>query len=471
MSEVRLSREIVSKQIEAQVNNYKTVLGQRDKDYGYAPPITKGNTADKMASGYFYNEKKVSTMMGSQTEASRSSSAIRKKRKIVGDLSTKKSPILKCKNLVSPTSELINKLVYKNKDERYRYLIKNAIVHYVERESESIYVELPQIPNILIIYRKPEIRIKMQDTMDLEDRGLNHIPLLEGEEKLVKLVLKTNKISKIENLVSLPNLESLDLGFNVIREISNLNTLEKLKHLSLRNNIIDSIFGLGLLKSLETIDFSSNKIKRIERLEKCVNLKSMDLSGNFISVFEGVNNLSTLEDLNISNNKIALIKETKGLISIKKLNLSNNFIDSGLDKIKNLDRVTQFWIENNPICKRSEHFKQIKALMPNIVNFNGKKATSLNADKSETTIKTGDTKDTNNVIKIIHKEWDKEVERLKQNSLDPEKQKEGRPKERCFVQSGHAEIESNKLLFIYGNAMEVLKRTEFYDVVEEMHLE
>lgn len=38
------------------------------------------------------------------------------------------------------------------------------------------------------------------------------------------------------------------------------------------------------------------------------------------------------------------------------------------------------------------------------------------------------------------------------------------------MQSGHAEIESNKILYIYGNALEVLSRSEFYNVVEEMHL-
>lgn len=39
-----------------------------------------------------------------------------------------------------------------------------------------------------------------------------------------------------------------------------------------------------------------------------------------------------------------------------------------------------------------------------------------------------------------------------------------------MVQSGHAEIESNKILYIYGNALEVLQRVEFYEQVEEIHL-
>lgn len=42
--------------------------------------------------------------------------------------------------------------------------------------------------------------------------------------------------------------------------------------------------------------------------------------------------------------------------------------------------------------------------------------------------------------------------------------------DKSLVQSGHAEIESNKVLYIYGNALEVLARAEFYEVVEELHL-
>jgi len=73
-----------------------------------------------------------------------------------------------------------------------------------------------------------------------------------------------------------------------------------------------------------------------------------------------------------------------------------------------------------------------------------------------------------NVIKIIQREWDKEVERLdaKKNGYKS-KQNAG---DKSLVQSGHAVIESNKILYIFGNALEVLQRSEFYDQVEEMHL-
>mmetsp|Transcript_20323 Transcript_20323/g.19269 ORF Transcript_20323/g.19269 Transcript_20323/m.19269 type:complete len:178 (+) Transcript_20323:1533-2066(+) len=80
----------------------------------------------------------------------------------------------------------------------------------------------------------------------------------------------------------------------------------------------------------------------------------------------------------------------------------------------------------------------------------------------------------NNVIKIIQKEWEKELDRLdtKKNGYKSSKQiSQQAGGDKSLVQSGHAEIEANKILYIYGNALEVLQRSEFYEQVEEMHLE
>ena len=79
----------------------------------------------------------------------------------------------------------------------------------------------------------------------------------------------------------------------------------------------------------------------------------------------------------------------------------------------------------------------------------------------------------NAVIKIIQKEWEREAERLdiKKNGQYAKSANVNKNLgDKSLVQSGHAEIESNRILYIYGNALEVLARSEFYDVVEEMHL-
>ncbi|CAI2359108.1 unnamed protein product [Moneuplotes crassus] len=457
----------------------KNISKNNTKSHFYNEKKSVSDEKGLMSQQNFVIEKRVAKITKLRT-SSRSSSAVKVK-KINQSIGGPKGTNLKFKNLLAPTNDLINTLLYKNKDERYRYLIKNAKVHYIEKGTESIYVELPQIPNILIIYRKPEVRLKSKHALNLDDKGLNHIPLLEGEEKLVKLVLKRNKICKIENLVSLPFLETLDLSGNIIKELSNLNTCERLRSLCLRNNIIDSIQGLSLLKSLEVIDLSSNKIKKIEKLEKCLNLVKINLSYNFITTIEGLSNLSLLEDLDLSNNKITTVKDTRGLISIKKINLANNLIDSDLDRIKNLDRVQEFNIENNPASRKSEFMKYVKREMPKLVIFNNKKTFGSRdtSDKSFDLFAKPDLpahskskkEGATNVIQIIRKEWQRELDRLKRNHRSFEEGKGKTSTDKCLVQSGHAEIEGNKMLFIYGNAMEVLKSTEFYPVVEEIYLE
>ena len=193
---------------------YKTILNNRElTEYKSCNKQTKNLNLEEKAlqsQQNFLLEKRINKITATKSNT-RSSSAIKKRRSSQNVLK-KTTAGLKYKNLLAPTNDLINTLLFKNKDERYRYLIRNAKVHYIEKGTESIYVELPQIPNILIIYRRPEVRLKSKDSLILDDRGLSHIPLLEGEEKLTKLVLKRNRISRIENLVSLPYLEYLDIG-------------------------------------------------------------------------------------------------------------------------------------------------------------------------------------------------------------------------------------------------------------------
>ena len=52
-----------------------------------------------------------------------------------------------------------------------------------------MYVELKQIPNVIIVYRRPWERTTNAERLVLDNRGFKHIPLLEGEERLKQLNL------------------------------------------------------------------------------------------------------------------------------------------------------------------------------------------------------------------------------------------------------------------------------------------
>jgi len=88
----------------------------------------------------------------------------------------------------------VDKLAANEEDERYRYLLKNGIVRRVEDEDKIIFAELPQIPGVLVVYRKPSERNANPDRLNLDKRDLTHMPLLEGEERLRLLNLQHNHV-------------------------------------------------------------------------------------------------------------------------------------------------------------------------------------------------------------------------------------------------------------------------------------
>jgi len=64
------------------------------------------------------------------------------------------------------------------------------------------------------------------------------------------------------------------------------------------------------------------------------------------------------------------------------------------------------------------------------------------------------------LLEVISQEWKNEMERIKTLGLNGYKRRKESRNE-CLVQSGHAEIEGDTMLFIYGNALEVLNNTDF----------
>lgn len=113
---------------------------------------------------------------------------------------------------------------------------------------------------------------------------------------LKELNLSFNYITKIENLETLVNLEVLSLFSNHITKIENLQTLEKLVTLSIGNNLIETLDGVSFTSicsiyysKLYILSISFNifffiiQLKQIERLRFVSSLKVLNLEGNPIA--------------------------------------------------------------------------------------------------------------------------------------------------------------------------------------------
>ena len=315
----------------------------------------------------------------------------------------------------------IDMLFNNEKDERYLYFLRYGNLRRYEGKGDILYVEIPQIPKNIVIYRKPTIRIKNSEKLYLNKKDLPHIPLLEGEENLKLLSLEANLITKIDHLISLNNLLFLNLYENRISEIENLQIVPKLKALMLGKNNISKIKNLQFLPDIEVLDLHSNKIKLVENLSCLKKLRILNLANNQLTSFVELMNNKNLEDINLRKNLIVSIPNLALCFDkLRKLNLGKNMISKieFILEFKKLKRIEELYIEGNPVIFIKDAYKKFYSLplkfkdqaqyqiyknninSNNSNNYNNGLNTSLNQLKILNKTNIGGNNDSNNIKQI-----------------------------------------------------------------------
>ena len=257
----------------------------------------------------------------------------------------------------------------------------------------------------------------------------------------------------------------------------------------LGKNQITRIRGLDSLKNLEMLDLHTNKISKIENISHLSGLRVLNLSNNNISAVENLSGLSSLNELNLRKNIITVVDGIQNCPQLKKLFLTQNKIES-FDKIKCLKDaklLEELAMDANPITtdlrkyvsycfekcpklkmldgkKQSDYFDAKTFLLEDAGSATG--STQPTPDKGQDPAN-GDDISPDNLLQIISLEWKNEMKRLREKGLNGYKKRKDSKQDTC-VQSGHAEIEGISMLFIYGNAIEVLEKAEFQKTVEEI---
>jgi len=85
----------------------------------------------------------------------------------------------------------------------------------------------------------------------------------ELSKSLVHLNLMYNQITDISQIEKFTNLTNLWLSFNLISDISSLKSLKELTRLEFQNNKISDISALKNMKNIQTIDLRNNPIKKV----------------------------------------------------------------------------------------------------------------------------------------------------------------------------------------------------------------
>lgn len=201
------------------------------------------------------------------------------------------------------------------------------------------------------------------EELDLYDNRINHISSAVNKfTKLQNLDLSFNKIKNIKNIDRLVNLENLYFVQNKISEIKNLENLKKLKNLELGGNRISVILPtMTELPSLEQLWLGKNKIARFENLGNLANLRVLSIQSNRLTKIEGLENLHNLEELYLSHNGISKIENLENNTKLTVLDVTSNRLTK-LENMSHLVALTDFWCSYNQISLFEEISKQLGKL-------------------------------------------------------------------------------------------------------------
>ncbi|XP_032893178.1 nischarin isoform X2 [Amblyraja radiata] len=131
---------------------------------------------------------------------------------------------------------------------------------------------------------------------------------------LTTLDMSHNQVSNIDESVRLiPKVEFLDLSYNEITVMENLQHLYNLIHLDLSFNKLTLLQGVHTkLGNIKTLNLSGNQLESLTGLNKLYSLVNLDLSTNKVSQIEEIKNIGSLpclEKVVLINNPLSIIPD------------------------------------------------------------------------------------------------------------------------------------------------------------------
>lgn len=154
----------------------------------------------------------------------------------------------------------------------------------------------------------------------------HHIPTLEEMESIDYLSCNNKKVLSAAGIEYLPNLRHLDLGHNLISDLSPLSDLLKLDYLNIAHNKISDITPIEDLKTLTYLHLTGNMITDISTLASFTGLETLTIGENRIEDISALRNMLQLRFLSIEKNKISDISVIRYLTSLEILYLGGNYI-------------------------------------------------------------------------------------------------------------------------------------------------
>ncbi|XP_048830995.1 leucine-rich repeat-containing protein 9 [Brienomyrus brachyistius] len=147
--------------------------------------------------------------------------------------------------------------------------------------------------------------------------------------KITALNLDGQRLSRLENLEGLVNLQWASFNNNNITDVEGLQNCRQLKELSLDDNDISGLDGLSRLHQLTRLSMNRNRLSSLDTsiFDELPNLHSLSMESNLLSSLRGMQRARSLFEVYLGNNRISATRDIyylKALASLIVLDLQGN---------------------------------------------------------------------------------------------------------------------------------------------------
>jgi len=219
-------------------------------------------------------------------------------------------------------------------------------------------------------------------TLDMSYNVIRDMDPVKFCPNLVELYLANNKLKTISGLKHLSSLRKIDLGANRIRVMdeSELSGLTNLEELWLGKNKIEKIDGLSSLTKLRCLDVQSNRLTTVDNLTaQTQTLEELYLAHN------GIDNEGAMQEtglaldfkelitLDLSKNRLTTCQPFEHMTTLTALWISSNDIATfqDVDSLTALGTregacLEEIYLEHNPIYKDADYRIKLKDMIPSL---------------------------------------------------------------------------------------------------------
>lgn len=188
------------------------------------------------------------------------------------------------------------------------------------------------------------------ESLSMADCAFDGLQLLENMKQLHTLSITDSVVSAKDLLViaALPKLEKLTLSGCYLSSITNLSQAIGLTYLDLSRNSIRDISPLSGFTKLEYLDLGENAVIKLDAISGLTALQTLDVSYNSLSSTAPVSSLVNLTHLDVSANDLFSLEGIDSLVELTWFAASSNHLIS-IDILEPCVKLQTLLVAHNSI--------------------------------------------------------------------------------------------------------------------------